>query len=194
MNVLNGRGLVLLVVCLYSSQAFAEELDNLLKSAKDLINTYSLSIQLEYEKGYSLNDPIFIKEICRQKAKEIAANMSRDGWSITRISMDYNNIDNAPDQTERRILKDFLAKNRKGKAAEELAWYKLNEIGNQSEFRYIRAFAMEERCMSCHSNTDKKSATFPSLAAYSVKKIETKDYFPAENNNESMTPLPKFKE
>lgn len=180
--------ILLLIACIYPFQLSAEELDDLVKNSKDIIDSYAVNMQLEYDNAYKQNDPLFVKEVCAKKAKEIAGNFGRNGWSIRRISLDYKNTDNAPDLTEKRILNDFVTKQRKGKNIDELAWYKLSEIANQSEFRYIKAFPLDKRCMECHSGISQ------SMVAYSVKKIEMKNYIPDETKQTSHMPLPEFEE
>lgn len=180
------------IICIYPVQLCADELDELVKTSKEIIKNYAVSMQLAYENAYRQNDPIFVKEVCKKTAKEFASNLGKSGWSIRRINLDYKNIDNAPDLMEKRILNDFVAKQHKGKDINDLAWYKLAEIGNQSEFRYIKAFSLDKRCMECHSNQNNGIST--AMAAYSVKKMETKNYFPDETKHPSHIPLPEFKE
>lgn len=179
---------LLFIACIYPVQPDAQELDDLIKEGKDIINGYAVNMQLEYDNAYRQNDPLFVKNVCTKKAKEIAGKLGREGWSIRRISLENKNTENEPDHTEKRILNDFVSKVQNGKDINKLAWYKLREIGNQSEFRYIRAFSLDKRCMECHSGIS------PPMAAYSVKKIEMENYFPDETKKNSHIPLPEFKE
>jgi hypothetical protein len=118
--------------------------------------------------------------------------LSRDHWRVRRISLRYLNENNAPDDIEKKILNDFSEKYSSGWKTGQLAWYKLSEIGNQSEFRYIQAAAYEDRCMTCHAAQQKD--TLAPLFAYSVKKIEIKNYIPEPALQEKASPLPAFEE
>lgn len=192
--VLRYTGWILLVTCLYSSQLTAAELDELTSTGKEIINTYALNMRIAYENAYRRNDPLFIEKVCREQAQKIASHVARDGWTIGRISTEPVNTENIPDQTEQRVLRDFTAKHSRGRDTDQLAWYKLSEVGNLSEFRYIKAFTLEDRCVSCHAGSVSKNGSLPGLAAYSVKFVETKDYFPDEAKHGSQILLPEFEE
>jgi len=172
----------------------ADELDELAMESKKLIDVYSSHLQKEYDKAYTTISLDAVREICRKTALEIASHLSKDGYTIRRISITPLNEQNIPDLTEKRILQDFITRQAEGKEVDSLSWYKLNEIGNQSEFRYIKAFAMEQRCMTCHRDQSMSTEPQNTLAAYALKKVETKNYFPEEMFREQQKPLPVFEE
>lgn len=185
---------VLLVFFLSPGLSSAEELGALLQTSKEIINNYALEMQQEYETAYKKDDPLSVEKICAINAKENAIKIATNGWEIHRVTLDSINKSNFPDQTEERVLKDFLDKIAKGKKPDKLAWYQLREIGNQSEFRYIRAFTLEERCMSCHKVSEESNGNFPGLAAYSIRNIEHKQYFPKATGQSEPEILPEFQE
>lgn len=185
--------LLTLIFCFSSGQAPAEDLDSLVKTSREIINTYALGMQFAYENAFRQNDLQFVKEVCEKTARENAVNLGKNGWQLQRVNLHSKNSMNTPDRTEKRILQDFLKKQSQGKSVEELSWYKLHEAGNQSEFHYMRAFKLEQRCMSCHAQNSSTDET-TNLAAYSLKKIETKDYFPDTVAHDKNTPLPEYQE
>jgi len=183
-----------LVACLCSSQLSAAELDELVSTSREIINTYALNMRIAYENAYRQNDPLFVEEVCREQARKNATHLSGNDWTIRRISLDAISMENTPDQTGQRVLRDFIAKQARGEDTDQLAWYKLSEAGNLSEFRYIKAFTLEDRCVSCHAGSVSKNGSRPGLAAYSVKFAETKNYFPDEAKHNRQIPIPEFEE
>lgn len=183
-----------IIVLLNSFASVADELDELAMESKKLVDVYSSQLQMEYDKAYATINFDAVREICRVTALGLAGDLNKDGYTIRRISMNPLNEQNIPDQTEKGILQDFITRQTKGNYVDKLSWYKLDEIGNQSQFRYIKAFTMEQRCMTCHQDQSMTTWSQNTISAYALKKIETKNYFPEEMFNEKHKPLPVFSE
>lgn len=183
-----------ILCCLFPSFLLADELEDLVTDSKILITSYSSQMQMAYETAYNSKNPLAVEEVCKKAATSIARSLAKDRWKIGRTSLDILNQDNAPDHIEKNILDNFNDKQASGTEIEKLSWYKFTEVGNYSEFRYIKAFELEQRCMSCHTSQRKKEESLPGLAAYSVKKIETKNYFPEQHRLEQYDPLPVYEE
>jgi hypothetical protein len=176
------------------SASRADELDELILNSKKLADNYSSQLLTAYDNAYSAVSFDAVREVCRKTALELANRLSTNGHVIRRISVHPLNEQNIPDQTEKKVLQDFIARQTEGKEVDKLVWYKLQETGNRSEFRYIKAFILEQRCITCHKTQTSENEPLPELAAYSVKRIETKNYFPEEFSGEQHKPLPVFEE
>jgi hypothetical protein len=172
----------------------ADEIEDLVAESKNLIQSYTSQLQTAYDNAYNLNSTDAVQAICRNVAIDIADELANDGWGIRRTGLAVLNKNNAPDHTELRVLNNFIARQSEGKAADTLSWYKLNEVGNRSEFRYIKAFTIEQRCMTCHTSQQHKEGSLPALFAWSVIRTETKNYFPDQNQLDQYEPLPVFEE
>jgi hypothetical protein len=172
----------------------ANEIEDLVAESKSLIQSYASQLQTAYDNAYNLNSTDAVQGVCRKIAIDIADKLAKGGWTVRRTGLDVLNKNNAPDHTEVKVLHNFITRQSEGKETETLAWYKLNEIGNQSEFRYIRAFTMEQRCMTCHTSQQHKEGSLPALFAWTVIKTETKNYFPDQNQLDQYEPLPVFEE
>ncbi|MEE9551726.1 MAG: DUF3365 domain-containing protein [Gammaproteobacteria bacterium] len=200
----------LLILTITINTALADEMGELARKSRELIKLYSESLQAEYEKAAHQNNPEDARKVCKIFSKKIATKLSKDGWYIKRTSLKPKNPDNTPDQFEKKILQDFEIKKSAGWPIDELAYYKLTEVGNQSEFRYIKAIAFEELCLSCHDNnsgdtlsgtdefnldelTDKSEQVYI-LGVYSLRRQETKKYFIKKKQNDLDQPLPEYKE
>jgi hypothetical protein len=184
----------ILLCGLYPSYLMANELEELVMDSKKLIANYEFRLQTAYDDAYDLKDPSAIEEVCKKASTTFATGLTKGKWRIGRTSLDVLNRDNAPDHVEQNILKNFSDKLNDGAETERLSWYKLTEIANHSEFRYIKAFEMEQRCMSCHKGQSTTSGTQNTFAVYTLKKIETKNYFPEEAFSEPADPLPLYEE
>ena len=183
-----------MVIGLMSYHLAANELDDLPEQAKILIVDYSSKLLSAYEQAYASGNLDAVAEICRSKATEIANRITRDGWTIHRITHAALNKNNRPDYTENKVLNDFYLKKMQGWKTDQLAWYKLDEVGNKSEFRYVKAFMLDERCMACHGAHRSADNTGINLSAYALKRIETKNYLPEETKSDQNQLLEKFEE
>jgi len=180
--------------CLYPAHSMADEIEDLVAESKNLIQSYTSQLQTAYDNAYNLNSTDAVQAICRNVAIDIADELANDGWGIRRTGLAVLNKNNAPDHTELRVLNNFIARQSEGKAADTLSWYKLNEVGNRSEFRYIKAFTIEQRCMTCHTGQQSKTGSAPALSAYTLTRAETRNYFPDPVQQGQFEPLPDFTE
>jgi len=202
---------LLLITSFLPNIISADELQHLVENSRELIRTFSEQLQSEYEKVIQKNNPENAMKVCRTIAPEIATHLSKDGWSIRRISLDFRNQNNAPDQFERKILENFEKKKSEGWTIDQLAYFKMSETGNQNEFRYLKAIAGEEFCLSCHGGdspgenaikSDKLHSTDQAgnyksgviAGAYSVKKQETKNYMSEPAQSDEYYTLPEYQE
>ena len=183
-----------IIISLMPPHLAANELVELSEQAKILIMDYSSPLLAAYEQTYASGNLNAVADICRSKTAEIADWLAHDGWTIRRITHTALNKSNRPDYTENKVLNDFEQKRTQGWNIDQLAWYKLDETGNQSEFRYIKAFTLEERCMTCHSARPRADNSGVRLGAYALKRIETKNYFPEETKLDQNKTLEEFEE
>ncbi len=203
--------LLLLITSFLPNTISADELQHLVENSRELIRIFSEQLQSEYAKVIQENNPEQAMKVCRIIAPEIATHLSKDGWNIRRISLDFRNQNNAPDQYEKKILEDFEKKKSEGWSIDQLAYFKLSEIGDQSEFRYLKAIAREEFCLSCHGSNspekypiksdkphpNKQAGNYKSddiYGAYSVKKQETKNYLSEPTQSDEYYTLPEYQE
>jgi hypothetical protein len=140
---------LILIFC-FSSASHADEIDDLAKTSRELISQFSNQLKTELTAAIKDGGPQNAISKCNLKAPEISSKLSRDGWSIRRTSLKIRNPDNSPDDFEKKILNEFEEKISAGHDINKLAYYKLTEVGTQSEFRYIKAIPVGELCLQCH--------------------------------------------
>ena len=90
-------------------------------------------------------------EVCRTRAPEIAAQLSREsGAVVSRTALRVRNPANAPDDLQRAILEQFADDLAAGRAEMPLeAAVEVNR-GGRIERRYMRAIPMDAMCLACH--------------------------------------------
>ena len=141
--------LLMLAVCSATIQADNDP-HTLSAQSREIIKTFSKRLQNELQQAMANGGPVNAIDVCKVKAPAIAAALSTDGWIVRRTSLQVRNPLNAPDDFERKFLQDFADKKASGWAIENLAYYKMREYGDASEFRYMKAIPTKAVCLTCH--------------------------------------------
>ena len=142
--------LSLIFIVFIVTEVHADELDELADTSRELIGEFSGKLINELTTALNEGGPENAIKVCKVKAPWISNELSRDGWSVRRTSLKIRNPDNAPDEFEEALLREFEEKKSAGYDIDKLAYYKLTEIGTHSEFRYIKAIPVNEICLQCH--------------------------------------------
>lgn len=146
----------------------ADDPHSLSERSREIIQTFASRLQNELQQAMAQGGPVNAIDVCKVHAPQIAAELSTDGWLVRRTSLKVRNPLNAPDEFEREILEDFQQKKADGWAVEKLAYYKMKEYGNTTEFRYMKAIPTQQICLTCHGENipaevrAKLDATYPS--------------------------------
>lgn len=120
------------------------------EQGREIIQTFASRLQSELQQALAAGGPVNAIDVCKVQAPQIAAELSTDGWLVKRASLRPRNPLNTPDEFERKTLQDFEKKKAQGWAVEKLAYYKMKEYGNVSEFRYMKAIPTQAMCLTCH--------------------------------------------
>jgi hypothetical protein len=90
-------------------------------------------------------------EVCRTRAPDIAAKLSREsGAIVSRTALRVRNPANAPDDLQRAVLEQFADDLAAGRTELPLeAAVEINR-GGRIERRYMRAIPMDAMCQTCH--------------------------------------------
>jgi len=145
------RALVLLILSVCTATVQADnDTHTLSEQSRDIIKTFSTRLQAALQQAMADGGPVNAIDVCKVKAPAIAAELSTDGWVVRRTSLKVRNPLNSPDNFERKVLKDFADKKASGWAIENLAYYKMQEYGDASEFRYMKAIPTQAICLTCH--------------------------------------------
>ncbi|MBK8181811.1 MAG: DUF3365 domain-containing protein [Candidatus Competibacteraceae bacterium] len=90
--------------------------------------------------------------VCRDKASQIATELSTEANMIVgRTSLKLRNPNNAPDNWELAVLKQFDARHAQGESAEKLEFFAIiDDDQGQKTLRYMKAIPTTTLCLSCH--------------------------------------------
>ncbi|MGX1196475.1 Tll0287-like domain-containing protein [Parvibaculum sp. MBR-TMA-1.3b-4.2] len=91
--------------------------------------------------------------VCKIAAPAVAEDVSdRQGVSIARTSLKVRNPGNAPDEWERKVLEDFVARNDSGEDATRMeSWTVTKDKATGVQvLRYMKAIPTQEVCTLCH--------------------------------------------
>jgi hypothetical protein len=90
-------------------------------------------------------------EVCRVRAPEIAARLSREsGAKVSRTALRVRNPANAPDDLQRAVLEQFAADLASGQLELPLEAAVEIDRGGRVERRYMRAIPTDPLCLTCH--------------------------------------------
>ncbi len=101
-------------------------------------------------------------EACAAQAQEATfEEAARHGVALRRVSLQYRNPADAPDEFERAALERLAAGARQGSPPAEIAQVTAGPDGG-SELRYLRPIVLAAPCLSCHG---KVAELAPGVAA-----------------------------
>ncbi len=107
--------------------------------------------------------------VCKQIAPALAADYSKDGWIVKRVSLKSRNKKmGVPDAWEQRELESFDRHHLSGEPTDELEMSAIVDETDGLWFRYLKAIPTQPMCLQCHG----KSEDIPG----GVKTILAKEY------------------
>lgn len=90
--------------------------------------------------------------VCREKAGQIAADLGqKQEMLVGRTSLKLRNPDNAPDNWELAVLKQFEARKAQGEPVDKLEFFAvIDDDQGKKTFRYMKAIPTASPCLACH--------------------------------------------
>jgi len=157
-TVLNARNIsALLVIAGMSSLCHAESLTQqqvLEQQANQRIAEFSQALQGQLQAAIKQGGLINAVSVCKSVAPAIAAENSKEGWTLTRTSLRVRNSDNTPDEWELSQLQQFELVNASGQQPEDKPIVASEFIVNEgkTQFRYMKAIPAQKLCLGCHGS------------------------------------------
>jgi hypothetical protein len=165
-TVLNARNIsALLVIAGMSSLCHAESLTQqqvLEQQANQRIADFSQALKGQLQAAIKQGGLINAVSVCKSVAPAIAAENSKDGWTLTRTSLRVRNSDNTPDEWELSQLQQFELVNASGQQPADKPIVASEFIVNDgnTQFRYMKAIPAQQLCLGCHgSNIEPEVST-----------------------------------
>lgn len=144
--------MLVLASTLTSNAACAEDLvPEWLTRSRLLAQQLGTELKAELSSALASTGPVGAINVCRTRAPEIAAKLSRDsGAVVSRTALRVRNPANAPDALQRAMLEQFAGDLATGRTEMPLeAAVEINR-GGRIERRYMRAIPMDAMCLACH--------------------------------------------
>jgi cytochrome c556 len=104
--------------------------------------------------------------VCKQVAPALAAEYSRDGRLVKRVSLKPRNQTlGTPDVWEAQVLREFDRGVSEGKAAAEMEHAAVIEDADGRWFRYMKPIPVQPMCLQCHGQQEQIGANVKALLA-----------------------------
>lgn len=164
--------IVFCITVVFSSAGFADiEIDqsgNLEASrntAQQFMQALGSTLKKQLEAGGAEN----AIGVCKHIAPAMAADYSKDGRVVKRVSLKNRNPTlGVPDDWEREILQQFEQSRGEGKPAANMEMTAIVEESDGRWFRYMKAIPTQPMCLQCHGA--------PEVMPEGVKAILAKEY------------------
>ncbi|WP_254439899.1 DUF3365 domain-containing protein [Shewanella sp. Arc9-LZ] len=199
-TVLNARNIsALLVIAGMSSLCHAESLTEqqvLEQQANQRIADFSQALKGQLQAAIKQGGLINAVSVCKSVAPTIAAENSKDGWTLTRTSLRVRNSDNTPDEWELSQLQQFELVNASGQQPADKPIVASEFIVNDgnTQFRYMKAIPAQQLCLGCHgSNIEPEmsallSKTYPDDKAVNFALGDIRGAFSLKKDIKTSTP------
>jgi hypothetical protein len=128
----------------------ARYLEESRKTAQEFMQTLGSTLKKQLEAG----GPESAIGVCKQIAPALAAEYSREGRLVKRVSLKPRNTSlGTPDAWETRRLESFERDQTEGKPLSGMEFSEVREEAGGRWFRYIRAIPTQNMCLQCHGQS-----------------------------------------
>jgi hypothetical protein len=119
-----------------------------LERARKVADDLTLSLKSRLLQELSSGGPTSAVKVCSVVAPSIAAEHSKGGVLVRRVSLKVRNPDDQPDGFERAWLEKLESLQRDGVLPKEVA--EVTARSGLRELRYLRPIVIAETCLACH--------------------------------------------
>lgn len=161
-----------LMLAITAPAAAADDLTKLKADGAGLIKAYADTLQKALQGAVQSGGPVKAIEVCSVTAPEVAAGLSKDGWTIGRTSQRIRNPNSLPDAYETAALSNFLARLADGEKPETLIKAEIVTENGRKMFRMVKAIPVGDVCLTCHG-TDIKPPVKEALSKLYPSDIAT---------------------
>lgn len=125
--------------------------DPLLPDSRELVREFGSILQSELKHGLSEGGPVGAISVCRDKAPQIASDLSRrSGAKIRRTSLRHRNPANAPEPWESEVLRQYESTSSTTASTSPPEYFAKADDGSA---RYMTVIRMGPVCMACHGDS-----------------------------------------
>lgn len=122
--------------------------DPRLEESRALVKSFGVSLQSELKKGLAEGGPVQAISVCKDKAPQIASELSRlSGAKVRRTSLRFRNPGNAPEPWETSVLLEFEQQANTAEPTAPLEHFVREADGT---IRYMAVIRTGGVCLACH--------------------------------------------
>lgn len=133
--------------------AAAEPKSDDVKQSRQAVKQFFGQLKGELQAAMKAGGPVNAIEVCSEKAPAIARDVSKEkGLQIGRTSLKPRNPNNAPDQWEEAVLREFEQRKANGENPRKMEKHEIVEQNGQQKFRYMKAIPTGKLCLKCHGS------------------------------------------
>jgi len=126
-------------------------LDAEIKRSMYAIKVFTGRLQAELVKAMQAGGPTNAIAVCNTRAGVIAAEVSeKQNFTMKRVSLKNRNPDNAANEWQRPVLKEFEVRKQNGEPMTDLIYADIVETAGGKQFRFMKAIPTGRVCMKCH--------------------------------------------
>ena len=120
-------------------------------AAQAAIAAFAGALKAELTTAMQAGGPLNAIEVCNARAPAIAAAVSLEqGMSVSRVSLRNRNPENAPNEWQSAVLREFETRRAAGENPEALSWQEWADADGGQEFRFMKAIPTAPLCLACH--------------------------------------------
>lgn len=172
-----------IALLLATPAAAADDMAKLKGEGAELIKTYAGTLQGALKSAMEAGGPVKAISVCAEMAPQIAADLSKNGWTIGRTSHRIRNPQSLPDAYEQTVLASFLDRLSAGEKPDTLVKAEIVTEAGKKTFRMVKAIPVADVCLTCHGGTlkpevkDALAKTYPADIATGFKAGDIRGIF-----------------
>lgn len=137
---------ILVTSTLQASDSTAE-----VEQASKATAEFGAALKSELLAAMQTGGPLQAIDVCRTRAGEIAAEVSKENnLEVSRVSAKNRNPENAANDWQLEVLRSFDERKTSGESPASLTWHETARTGHGTEFRFMKAIPTAGLCLQCH--------------------------------------------
>ena len=140
-----------LIAGLLAGPGFGESHDHRIEKSREMVSEFAAELKSHLQSALVKGGPTEAISVCSEIAPDIARRFSdQTGWKIGRTALKYRNPDNAPDEWEKKILKQFKEQQQAGQPTKKMETSEVVNMNGKPYFRYMKVIPTKGVCITCH--------------------------------------------
>jgi len=175
--VKTGRYFIVLGILCMSGGAVAQsplpqQYGQYLAKARHITKEYAAALKSTLKSALKASGPVGGLKACNVSAPLITSSVGKaNKWHVSRTSLKYRNLQNAPTTWEAQVLQSFEIQKQRGVDPATLEFSEVITVDKIPYFRYMKAIPTAQKpCLACHGKDLKEPLNQKILALYPYDK------------------------